>query len=391
MKHAREDISDVQDEFFDEAPVVGAMKPAVDHLDHVPDRKELRRRRRNHGLIGVVMVLFLVAAVAGVATYIITDAQTRAETQRIVQEREREAQEAKDKAEAEAAAEAAQAKRDAIHNVSFSVSGVDYDQYATRIPLQVVGESTAGQTIDEVVFIDSTGTGLSVPAGKYTATVIASPMASTGMIYTISSPPMEFTISEDDEADVSSGLAVVMLPIDADKLKQEDIDTAYSWAIKDEKSASLAEGYKQAAETAMVESKKRKEREGSEERQRLAQEFASEYFTTVIFTNQDDDSDVASVGNWSDILMSYVVDGTKLADHIKKGPGKGYSAALEVGAPSADDNAKTATVPVKVTSSSKATPGWTLKSWDATMVCFFNENNRINKIKVTTPDGTKEY
>lgn len=391
MKHARVDISDRgSEESIDNIAHVGAVKPVVEHPDHVPDHRELQRRKRNHGLIGVVIVLFLLAAIGGVGTYLVTDAQSRAETARIVEQHEAEAQAAKDQAEAAAAEEQRQAQIAAIHAVTFSVSGVDYDSYATRIPVQVVGQSAAGETIDETMFVNSSGAGVNLPAGTYKATVVASPLASTGMVYTVSSPEMEFTINEDDGAEVPSGHAVVLLPVEADQLTQDMIDAAYNWAMKDEVSAVNAPTYKQAAETAMAESKERKRKASSEARQRLAQEFVSEYFTTVMFTNQDDDSEVAVIDNWSEIVLDYVREGTALADTLAKGE-KEYRAALTIEAPTSDDKKKTVTVKASVVSTDKVVEGWTLDDYDATVVCTFDDDNLITKIKVTTPKGSKEY
>lgn len=377
-----------------EPQATGAMKPIVEHPDHVRTRSEIRKQKRKGAIIGVFLLALAAAVAAGIYFYLANEAATRAETERIVAEHEAEAERAQQQAAEAAAEEAAVQKRDALHNVTFAVSGMDYDQSATRIPLKLTGTTQAGETIDQVVFVGSDGMGVAVPAGKYAATVIESPMASTGMLYTIPTDAMEFTVSEDDGETVSSGQAITLLPIEASKITQQMVDDSYGWAIQDEGFTNHAESCRAAAEKTLSEwtdERRAAEAQKAKAQQRapLAQQFVSEYFTTVVFNDQDDDSNVSPASNWEEILEPYVKPNSKLAKHIAEGPPSGYSVTLSADPTKSDD--KTVTVGANVASSDKAEPGWTLQSSDVTVVCTFDDDNLITGMKVTTSKGTKEY
>ena len=376
---------------------VGAMRPVVERPDRVAGMYEAQQKKKSRRAIAASLLAVALLAGAGGAWFMHQQAQSEAETQAIVQENEAKSQQAKEEAEVAQQQQEVEDRSNATHNVRLSVSGINYDEAGTRVPVQLMGATEAGESINQVAFVGSDGKGITVPAGNYTATVLASPIAANGMLYNVPTEPFDFTITQDMAEEVSTGQAIVLMPIEAADITKDMVDYAYSLAVQDSPNLARAETCKAAADKVVAENDKTSEEEAAkaekermrQARPQLAQEFVSNYFTNVMFTNSNDDSEVLLIENWSEVLAPYVKAGTGIANSIAGEKSGSYYAARSVVVSSQDD--KTVTVNADVASAEAIEPGWTSKGWSATVKCTFDEDNLITGMEVTTPSGTTKY
>ena len=380
------------------APVAaGAMRPVIDHPDRVVSYAETKRRRGRRAAIAAVLLALALVGAAGAAWFFTQQANSEAETQAIVKENEEKAQQAQQEAEAARAKEAEEERLRGPRNVKFSVSGINYDSSSTRIPLQILGTTSEGTSVNETQFVGSDGSGVLLPPGEYSATVLASPMTSAGMIYTIPTEPMNFKISQDVYGDVITGQGIILMPIEAVNITNEMVDTAYTWAVKDPENNGRADVCKTAADKIIADNKAKTEAEAKKaeqealkkDRPRLAQEFVSNYFTNVIFINSNDDSQLMVASDWADVALTYVKPGTGLAASLSGETSGEYYSARSVTVSSQSEN--TVTVRADVASTKEITTGWTSNSWPATVKCTFEDDNKISAMEITTQSGTTTY
>ena len=382
---------------YEEPVADSAMRPVIDHPDRVVSYAETQRRRGRRGAIAAVLLALALLGAAGAAWFFTQQANSEAETQAIVKENEEKAQQAKQEAEAARAQEAEDERLRGPRNVKFSVSGINYDSSSTRIPLQILGTTAEGESINETQFVGSYGSGVMLPPGEYSATVMASPMTSAGMIYTIPTDPMDFKISQDVYGEVITGQGIILMPIEANGITTEMVDLSYTWAVKDPQNNGRADVCKAAADKIIADNKAKTEAEAKKaeqealkkDRPRLAQEFVSNYFTNVIFIDSNDDSQLMVASDWADVALTYVKPGTGLAASLSGETSGEYYSARSVTVSSQGDN--TVTVRADVASAKEIAPGWTNTSWPATVKCTFEDDNKISSMEITTPSGTTTY
>lgn len=80
--------------------------------------------------------------------------------------------------------------------LDISAAGWDTDNGASRVPIHITGKTVDGITVDEVDYVASNGSGISLIQGVYTLEAAGSPIAADGTIYQI--PCTSATLTLDD-------------------------------------------------------------------------------------------------------------------------------------------------------------------------------------------------
>lgn len=80
--------------------------------------------------------------------------------------------------------------------LNISAAGWDTDNGASRVPIHITGKTVDGITVDEVDYVASDGSGISLIQGVYTLEAAGSPIATDGTIYQI--PCTSATLTLDD-------------------------------------------------------------------------------------------------------------------------------------------------------------------------------------------------
>lgn len=125
-----------------------------------------------------------------------------------------------------------------LHPISFDVAASGLDSATgTEIPVRVVGTSAAGEEVDKLFFINESGnagafqngdaSAMRLPAGSYTFSVPASPIAVDGTVYSVSGAPFEGTVGENG---LEATARIALAPIEAAKVTDEQINAAYAMA-----------------------------------------------------------------------------------------------------------------------------------------------------------------
>lgn len=159
--------------------------------------------------------------------------------------------------------------------IEFSVNAAGLDtSTGTKVPIKVSGTTEKGETVDKVVYVGNGASSPKFAAGTYTVSVYASPIASDGTIYDVSSAKTELTILSDGKAEKQPSLTIS--PIEASKVTAEQIEAAYQ-AAKDggADSAEAAEKLKDAA-TARMDEAKKQEQAASDAAQTTTQQPATQ-------------------------------------------------------------------------------------------------------------------
>ena len=167
--------------------------------------------------------------------------------------------------------------------IAFSVNAAGLDtSTGTKVPVKVTGTTAKGAAVDKVVYVGNGAAAPKFAAGTYTISVYASPIASDGTIYDVSSAKTEVTISSDGKVEKEPSLTIT--PIEASKVTTEQIEAAYQ-AAKDGgvDNADTAEKLKQAATTRMEDAKKQEQAANSTTQQQTTtqQQPAQEQATTT--------------------------------------------------------------------------------------------------------------
>lgn len=84
------------------------------------------------------------------------------------------------------------------HAIVLNISAADWDtdNGASRVPIHITGKTVDGITVDEVDYVASDGSGISLIQGVYTLEAAGSPIDADGTIYQI--PCMSATLTLDD-------------------------------------------------------------------------------------------------------------------------------------------------------------------------------------------------
>lgn len=80
--------------------------------------------------------------------------------------------------------------------VAVSAAGWDTSAGGSRLALRVQGKPLAGERIDRVMYVGSTGKGIELPRGSYEISAVGSPIAADGTIYSLPETIAKVKISE---------------------------------------------------------------------------------------------------------------------------------------------------------------------------------------------------
>lgn len=117
----------------------------------------------------------------------------------------------------------------------------------SRIPLQVVGVTQDGDSVDQVAFVDQAGVGLSVEPGTYEISVAGSPIAADGTVYRVP----DTVVAVDVPAVASAQLEAdpfKLEPLAPQDTTEEDVSDAYRYAVQGGCNVERAPELKVAAE-----------------------------------------------------------------------------------------------------------------------------------------------
>lgn len=117
----------------------------------------------------------------------------------------------------------------------------------SRIPLQVVGVTQDGDSVDQVAFVDQAGGGLSVEPGTYEISVAGSPIAADGTVYSVP----DTVVAVDVPAVASAQLEAdpfKLEPLAPQDTTEEDVSDAYRYAVQGGCNVERAPELKVAAE-----------------------------------------------------------------------------------------------------------------------------------------------
>ena len=368
-------------------PVVDVPMPA----NFLEMERRRKRRKRIVGFLGFVIIAALVAAVG----LEVQRQRSIQETERMISENNAKIEAAQQQAEQQAQEQTQQQEAQPTERpVLFTVNGVNYDTGGTRIPVHVTGTTVTGEEVNLDTFVDANGAGLYLLPGTYSLTVNATPIASTGMLYTIPTEPMDLYIAQGGADAVRAAQAITLLPIDVTAVSEEMIENAYSWAATDADYPNRAAECRVAALNALAEAEHVRQAEAERAARRalrpqLAQEFVSNYFTNVIFTDLNDDSKIMGISNWGDVVMPYVAWGSGLANNIASNPLDGWYVTRSVSVAGQDDTS--VTIRAEVASAPDPHSGWTAQGWQVDVKCTFDDDNNIVQASFTTSSGTVTF
>ena len=155
-------------------------------------------------------------------------------------------------ADRQAQQEAARAMAEAAYDVTVSVDaeGWDTSQGASRLPLHVVGANADGTAVDDVCYVDSNGEGLLLVQGEYDVSIVASPIAADGTVYTIDGASQHLSfVAEDAAAGELPACSFSLAPVAAAEVTDDQIDAAWRYAADDaSEGAPDAQALRTAAE-----------------------------------------------------------------------------------------------------------------------------------------------
>lgn len=127
------------------------------------------------------------------------------------------------------------------HAIVLNISAADWDtdNGASRVPIHITGKTVDGITVDEVDYVASDGSGISLIQGVYTLEAAGSPIAADGTIYQI--PCMSATLTLDDVFATGETINLAELaeqdsiltfrPIDAGDMTNDEIYNAALLAV----------------------------------------------------------------------------------------------------------------------------------------------------------------
>lgn len=124
-----------------------------------------------------------------------------------------------------------QGKQDAMaRNVSIPIS-VSADGLSasggTKTPVKIEGTSAAGAKLDKVVYVTGESSDFTVPQGRFTFSIPASPIAKDGTIYDISKASIETTV---EAGGPTTPVAFRLQPIAALDVTEDQVSAAYAYA-----------------------------------------------------------------------------------------------------------------------------------------------------------------
>ena len=181
--------------------------------------------------------------------------------------------------------------------LAVSAAGWDTSAGASRLALRVQGDTLAGDHIDNIMYVDSAGKGISLLRGSYTISAVGSPIAADGTVYALPDTVAEVEIpaeaKKDETIDASFEYEFELTPVEALNVTDDMLAPAKKYAEGDKDSE--ADGYGCDAEALVAAATKRRddavaakkaadeaaakveqERKAAEEAERAAQEQAAQ-------------------------------------------------------------------------------------------------------------------
>lgn len=115
--------------------------------------------------------------------------------------------------------------------LSISAAGWDTENGASRVPIHITGKTVDGITVDEIDYVASDGSGISLIQGVYTLEAAGSPIATDGKIYQIPCTSATLVLDDVFTAGETINLAelaeqnsiLTFCPIDASDMTNDEI------------------------------------------------------------------------------------------------------------------------------------------------------------------------
>ena len=215
-----------------------------------------------------------------------------------------------------------QAKR-APHPISFTIQAEGYNDQCTKIPVSVKGVDFEGNQVDDVAFVDASGSGVELVKGEYDLSFPASPLTPDGVLYNVPTNSYHVAIGEDLEEgvpfDQPDKTPAVFSKSTAYGETDEMIASAYDYAIMDESQADRAEELKAVATRVHGDAVAAEEQRKAAEAARAQKQQAGRYYDCPYYTIDLPDS----------FDSSYKIDASQV--HPMKtqgGLGMGYDVSL---------------------------------------------------------------
>lgn len=147
---------------------------------------------------------------------------------------------------------ALKAKRQ-THPVTFVVSIDGYDSGSSRIPVHITGTDVDGNSVDKTIFMAYSGADTELAEGTYRAEVVGSPITSDGVIFSIPTTTLDFTLGSDLEPGETfvfpDNSVFVFEPLAPEQMTEEAMQNALDWARKDEQSGVEVDKLEEAMKT----------------------------------------------------------------------------------------------------------------------------------------------
>ncbi len=126
------------------------------------------------------------------------------------------------------------------HPVTFVVSIDGYDTGSSRIPVHITGTDVDGNDVDKTIFMAFSGADTELVEGTYHAEVVGSPITPEGVIFSIPTTTLDFTLGSDLEPGETfvfpNNSVFVFEPLAPEQMTDEAMQNALDWARKDEQS-----------------------------------------------------------------------------------------------------------------------------------------------------------
>lgn len=165
-----------------------ASAPDAPVAPHAPSVSHANATSAKRWIPVAIAAAVVVIAAIGIGVFV----QQRTEAERIAQE---------ERAEREREQVERLERLSIAHDVKIGISanGWDTDDGSTPLPMHVEGMTDAGDSYEEIQFVDSDGDGISLLPGTYTIDVAASPFAEYGRMYDYTIDPFAVEIGDDLE------------------------------------------------------------------------------------------------------------------------------------------------------------------------------------------------
>lgn len=211
------------------------------------------------------------------------------------------------------------------------VEAPGWTQDATGVPIRISGTDVDGTAVDDVRYVDGDGIGISLMPGNYTLSVAGSPFLADGTLLVAPRTVLTVEVAPAESAEANQPVAVdgelVFGTLDMENVTDEQIAAALDAASYDGANSARAEQLAQSART-MRENMQQARREAEEaarrqeeqeaeaerlsEREQLAAEFASAFYTTCAGDPDTEDFGPLEKDDYETSIYHYLATGTAL-------------------------------------------------------------------------------